>query len=224
MRSQIPPDWREALGPALLTPAFADLEAQVLRERTEHPGAVFPESDQVFAALWATPLDRVRAVIVGQDPYPTRGHAHGLAFSVPDGTKALPGSLRNILAELRSDVGGSLGHGSLMPWAEQGVLLLNTVLTVREGEAFSHRNIGWQGFTKAILELVSAKEEEVVPILWGRAAREVAAGAGFLGRSWVVGAHPSPLSAYRGFNGSRPFSRANDILRRRGAQPIEWTL
>lgn len=222
MKRCIPEDWARALGRRLDEPWVAELAAFVRTER--RTSIVFPPEDRVFAALQLTPLSAVRAVILGQDPYHGRGQAHGLAFSVQTGTP-LPPSLRNVFRELGSDLGVEPPlDGSLEPWARRGVLLLNTVLTVREGEAGSHRGRGWEQLTDALIEAVSARPEPVVFLLWGNPARAKRALIDSERHAVIESAHPSPLSAHRGFLRSRPFSRANEALAAAGAAPIDWTL
>lgn len=185
--------------------------------------AVYPPPDEVFAALDLTPYDEVKAVILGQDPYHGPNEANGLCFSVGDGIKTPP-SLRNIFKELEADLGHpSPGHGSLEHWARQGVLLLNTSLTVRANDAGSHAGHGWERFTDEVLRMVNAKEEPVVFILWGGHARRKSK---LIAKHHHVieSAHPSPLAAWRGFHGSRPFSRTNEFLRKKGREPIDWRI
>ena len=186
--------------------------------------AVFPPPSEWFAALDAVPFDQVRVVILGQDPYHGEGQAHGLCFSVREGTP-LPPSLVNICKELRSDVGCSPAKsGCLAPWSKQGVLLLNSVLTVESGVAGSHQNKGWELFTDAIIRELADKRDGLCFVLWGAYARKKGS---FIDRNRhfvIESAHPSPLSAHRGFLGSRPFSRINDWLRQRGQEPIDWQL
>ncbi len=184
--------------------------------------SVLPAAADVFAAFRLTPLDRVRVVILGQDPYPTPGDAHGLAFSVARGTP-IPRSLANIFKEMREDIGAAPASGNLGGWAGQGVLLLNSVLTVEAGAAGSHRRLGWQALTDAAIVAVSSREDPTVFILWGadaQAKRPFIDGTRHL---VIDSAHPSPLSARRGFFGSQPFSRANAFLRERGRGEIDWT-
>ena len=201
---------------------MSELETFLTAERQQ--ASVFPAPEEVFRALALTPPDRAACVILGQDPYPTPGHAHGLAFSVRAGVKP-PKSLANIFKERRIDLDLPLPEtGLLEPWAQQGVLLLNTVLTVRSGAAGSHRNKGWEPITDAIISTVAARSERVVFLLWGSLAHAKA--ALISGDSHVVlqAAHPSPLSASKGFFGSRPFSRANAALRQAGRPEIDWRL
>ena len=188
---------------------------------------IYPPPIEVFAAFFATPLQNVKVVIVGQDPYHQPGQAHGLSFSV-NSNVALPPSLRNIFTELQSDVNVDRSqypaNGNLMSWAEQGVLLLNTTCTVRRGEAASHIGKGWEEFTTAALRLVAETHEHVVFILWGKHAQSLKAHLESNGHhhTFIESPHPSPLSAYRGFFGSRPFSRANEALIQNGQVPISW--
>lgn len=215
----LPASWRAELGSELEQPYFAALARFVAEERAS--GAVFPPPHEVFAAFERTPFERVRAVIVGQDPYHGDGQAHGLCFSVQPGV-AIPPSLRNIFKELESDLGIERpAQGDLARWAAQGVLLLNTVLTVRKDEANSHAGRGWERFTDAALRAVS-RREHVVFLLWGNSAR---AKAELLDarHTRIESAHPSPLSA-RKFLGTRPFSRTNTALAAHGQGTIDWSL
>jgi uracil-DNA glycosylase len=178
----------------------------------------------VLNALGFTPYENTKVVILGQDPYHGAGQAHGLAFSVPDGC-APPPSLKNIFKELHSDLGiAPHGHGSLRPWADSGVLLLNSVLTVRAGQANSHANRGWETFTDSVIRTVNAKTEPVVFVLWGNYARKKRLLIDSSRHAVLESAHPSPLSARSGFFGSRPFSRVNDLLRQSGQRQIDWNL
>jgi len=179
-----------------------------------------PAQGQIFAALRVAPQD-VRVVILGQDPYPNAEHAMGLSFSVPVRTTPLPPSLRNIIAEVSADVGNfSVVEGSLEPWIEQGVLMLNRVLTVETGKSDSHKTLGWQVVTDAILHVVVRANPEVVAVLWGSQAQQV--GDLFNPDCVIKSVHPSPLSAYRGFSGSRPFSAVNRLLIERNQSPVIW--
>ncbi len=222
----IPADWRTALAPAIGTASFRRLVDFVDAERARTDTAIYPPASDVFAALRLTPLRSVRAVILGQDPYHSVGQAHGLAFSVPVGMTPPP-SLRNILSEWESDLRlARPAGGSLERWARHGVLLLNAVMTVRQGKANSHRDKGWEPFTDAIIRLVAAKQAPVVFLLWGRTAQRK---VDLIDRRHVViqASHPSPLSATRGqtpFRTSRPFSTANARLAVLGVPPIDWSL
>jgi len=215
-------DWTPLLRDQFDQPYWADLQAFVEDERRRGP--VYPPRDEVFAALHHTSHGATRAVILGQDPYHGPGQAHGLCFSVRHGV-ARPPSVANIHRELHDDLGVPPPvHGNLERWAAAGVLLLNTTLTVRGGEAGSHRDRGWERFTDRIIEVLSARDEPLVFVLWGSSARAKRPMID-TGRHGVVeSAHPSPLSAHRGFLGSRPFSKVNALLADRGADPIDWTL
>lgn len=217
--NELPPDWKTQLESWLQRPeaeALGQFVAQVYDAETVHP-----DRADLFTALNTTPFANVKVVIVGQDPYPTPGHAHGLSFSVRPGV-ALPRSLRNMYQEFQADIGQApLSDGSLLPWARQGVLLLNTVLTVRSGEAGSHRRKGWEAFTGEILRLLIADANPKVFILWGNDAAKLGANIA-APHTVLTSAHPSPLSARRGFFGSAPFSRANAALQAAGRDPVHW--
>lgn len=215
-------DWNPILREELAQPYWAELQAFVADERAHHQ--VFPPADEVFAALHQTPYRSVRVVILGQDPYHGPGQAHGLCFSVRAGV-AVPPSLRNIFTELHDDLGITPPrHGNLDAWTRQGVLLLNTSLTVRAHQAASHHGRGWERFTDQVIRAVNDKPERVVFILWGAAARKKRTLVD-TGRHVVLeSAHPSPLSARNGFFGSRPFSRANAALVAAGREPVDWRI
>ena len=214
-------DWTPALKSQLESDDFKNLMAFVAEQRSEH--TVFPKPEDAFNAFRFSSLADTRVVILGQDPYHGAGQAHGLSFSVQQGIK-IPPSLRNIYKEYVTDLEfDSPEHGDLSAWAKQGVLLLNTVLTVREGEANSHRKQGWERFTDAVIQTLSDRQQPVVFILWGKPAEKKTSLID--GRHGViVSPHPSPLSARRGFFGSRPFSKANELLLEFGQQPIDWRL
>ena len=179
---------------------------------------IAPNADRIFAAC-EMDLSRVKCVIIGQDPYPTRGNAHGLAFSVAPEIKRIPASLKNIFTELVSDLGiQQPASGDLSPWRDQGVLLLNRVLTTKVGESNAHTNIGWQEITTQIAQ--AAASQGAIGVLWGKSAQELS----YLFTHKIESVHPSPLSAYRGFFGSKPFSLVNQELERRGISPIDWSL
>ena len=202
---------------------FHDLMHFVAEERKTQ--TVLPADENVFAALDATPYDKVKVLILGQDPYHDIGQAHGLCFSVMPDVKKLPPSLRNIYKELDSDLGiAPVEHGYLMSWAEQGVLLLNTVLTVRAHEANSHRKQGWETFTDSVIRAVSEKSSPVVFVLWGKPAQKKKSLVDTTRHCVIESPHPSPLSAYRGFFGSKPFSRVNDALTKTDQTSIQWQL
>ena len=217
----VPESWREVLRNETSQPYFADLSDFVVRERKAV--TVFPSEREVFAALQLTPPGAVRVVIVGQDPYHGAGQAHGLSFSVQHGTR-IPPSLRNIYAELHSDLDIPLpSHGNLEAWAKQGVLLLNSTLTVREGEAGSHAGHGWETFTDAIISYLGSRQEHIVFLLWGAHAVKKSSLIGNQ-HSVITSAHPSPLSAHRGFFGSRPFSQVNRALADHKQPEINWQI
>jgi len=193
-----------------------------LREEVAAGRGYLPAGEHVLRAF-TQPLDAVRVLVVGQDPYPTPGHPVGLSFSVAPEVRPLPPSLVNIFAELQTDLGVPRpSTGDLTPWADRGVLLLNRVLTVGPGKPGSHRGRGWEDVTAAAIAALVARGGPLVAILWGRDARSLAPALGDVAR--IESAHPSPLSARSGFFGSRPFSRANDLLVGQGAEPIDWSL
>jgi uracil-DNA glycosylase len=215
-------DWNPLLRGEFDEPYWKDLQTFVAGERERY--AVFPPHDRVFAALHLTAYADTRVVLLGQDPYHGPGQAHGLCFSVQRGVK-LPPSLVNVFQELRDDLGiEPPGHGNLEAWAQQGVLLLNTCLTVRSGAAGSHHGKGWERFTDRVLQVVNAKTERVVFLLWGAPARRKASLVDTSRHVIIQSAHPSPLSAHSGFFGSRPFSRTNAALEEAGLPPIDWRL
>jgi uracil-DNA glycosylase len=221
------PSWRDALGDEFAAPYMGQLK-QYLVERKAAGARIFPRGNDWFNALALTPLPAVRAVILGQDPYHGPGQAHGLCFSVLPGVPPPP-SLVNIFKELREDIGFTPpGHGYLAHWARQGVLLLNSVLTVEQGQAGAHAGKGWERFTDAVIARVAAQEAPVAFLLWGAHAQKKAGfvqDAGQGGRHLVLRSpHPSPLSAYNGFFGCRHFSRANAFLEAQGRGTIDWAL
>ncbi|MEX1178994.1 MAG: uracil-DNA glycosylase [Nitriliruptor sp.] len=213
------PGWVEALDP--VTDRIATLGDHLRAERAAGRGFL-PPGDRVFAAF-EQPFDAVRVLLVGQDPYPTPGHATGLAFSVAPDVSPLPPSLRNIFDEYVTDLGlPRPATGDLTPWVGEGVLLLNRCLTVRPGAPASHRGLGWEAVTDAVIDALVARGGPLVAVLWGSAARSLVPRLGQVPR--VESAHPSPLSAHRGFLGSRPFSQVDRLLERQGAPPIDWRL
>ena len=215
-------DWNPLLGGELTKPYWRELQAFVRAERERT--VVYPPPDEVFAALHLTPYATTRVLILGQDPYHGPRQAHGLCFSVRRGVP-IPPSLVNIHKELRDDLGiEPPGHGNLEAWAGQGVLLLNTTLTVRGGQAASHQGKGWETFTDEVIRMVSAKEHPVVFILWGSHARKKKALVDTARHTIIESAHPSPLSAANGFFGSKPFSRTNAALAAAGLDPVDWRL
>jgi len=220
---KLDPSWLEPLRGEFGQPYMAELKHFLLAER-EAGKRIFPGGANWFRALDLTPLDKVKVVILGQDPYHGPGQAHGLCFSVPDGVRPPP-SLVNIYKELESDLGiPRPAHGFLEHWAQQGVLLLNSVLTVEMGMAASHRDRGWERFTDAVVRLVNAKEQPVVFMLWGSYAQKKAAFVDASRHLVLKAPHPSPLSAHSGFLGCKHFSKANAFLESRGLEPIDWAL
>jgi uracil-DNA glycosylase len=217
------PSWRAPLSQEFAEPYMGELKSFLLAER-DAGKPIFPKGANWFRALDLTPLDQVRVVILGQDPYHGEGQAHGLCFSVPPGVRPPP-SLVNIFKEMESDLGfPPARHGFLEHWAKQGVLLLNSVLTVEMGRAASHRDRGWERFTDAIIRLVNAKPEPVVFMLWGSYAQKKASFVDQSRHLVLKAPHPSPLSAHSGFFGCRHFSQANAFLEAKGLPPIDWAL
>ena len=215
-------DWNPVLRGEFARPYWEPLQQFVREERARYE--VFPPASDVFNALHLTSYADTRVVILGQDPYHGPKQAHGLCFSVRPGV-AVPPSLANIYKELAADLGCPVpNHGNLETWARQGVLLLNTTLTVRAGQAASHKGKGWETFTDEVLKAVVAKPHRVVFILWGSAARRKKSFIDLDRHTVIESAHPSPLSAHNGFFGSRPFSRTNDALRAAGLEPIDWAV
>ena len=227
MDVRIAPDWKAILEPEFEKPYFAELTRFVREEYTSR--RIYPRGSNIFRAFDKCPFERLKVVIIGQDPYHEPGQAMGLSFSVPDGCKAPP-SLRNIFKELESEFGpGSAAHTDLTPWARQGVLLLNTVLTVEQGAANAHAGHGWETFTRAALEYAAAQGTgPLAAVLWGKPAQKYAPifNAAAARRPVLVleSAHPSPLSAYRGFFGSAPFGKVNEFLKNNDAAKIDWRL
>jgi uracil-DNA glycosylase len=218
----LPASWRPALANEIKQPYFKALDRFVTQERKTH--TIYPPEGEVFSALRLTPYKAVNVFILGQDPYHDDNQAHGLAFSVRPGVTPPP-SLKNIFKELKADVGFRIpNNGYLVPWAEQGVLLLNAVLTVRAHQPNSHKNKGWETFTDAVLRAVSAKTDPVVFVLWGGYARKKASLIDTNRHVIIESAHPSPLSARSGFFGSRPFSKINAALRSAGKREVDWQL
>ena len=215
-------DWLPAVNAEFKKPYYADLYKFVREEYSKV--AVFPPSDEIFSALHLTPLSKVKVVIIGQDPYHNVGQAHGLCFSVrPD--VEIPPSLVNIYKELQSDLGCKIpNNGYLVKWAEQGVLLLNTVLTVRAHQANSHQGKGWEKFTDAIIRAVNAEDRPIAYLLWGRPAQSKMSMLDNPKHKVFTAPHPSPLSAHRGFFGCKHFSQANAFLEENGVEPIDWQI
>ena len=215
-------DWLTALKPEFGKPYYAKLFQFVKQEYDTTQ--VFPPSEDIFNAFHLTPLKEVKVVILGQDPYHNDGQAHGLCFSVKPDVE-IPPSLVNIYQELHDDLGCYIpDNGYLVKWAKQGVLLLNTVLTVRAHAAFSHRNMGWEEFTDAAIRVLNNEDRPMIFILWGRPAQMKKSMLNNPKHLILEAPHPSPLSAYRGFFGSRPFSKTNDFLEQNGLTPIDWQI
>jgi uracil-DNA glycosylase len=218
----LPADWCSVMQEQMSAEFITGIQNFLQNESSQY--TIFPRLNNVFKAFECTPYEKVRVVLLGQDPYHDENQAHGLCFSVQDGV-TIPPSLRNILKELESDLGCPVPEtGNLQYWAEQGILLLNTVMTVRAHVAGSHRNCGWEEFTDQVIMAVNNKKHPVVFVLWGTYAQKKQSLIDVSRHCIVANSHPSPLSAYRGFIGSRPFSTINRILRDYGQQPIDWKI
>jgi uracil-DNA glycosylase len=218
----IPGSWKRALADEFARAYWAELQAFVAAERARYK--VFPPENEVYTAFQLTPFEDVHVFLLGQDPYPGEGQAHGLCFSVKPGVP-LPGSLRNMYRELNDDLGIPPARtGYLAPWAAQGMLMLNAVLTVRAGQPNSHKGKGWETFTDAAIRAVSDKDEPVVFVLWGAYAQKKLKLIDTDRHVIIQSAHPSPLSASSGFFGSKPFSKINAALKKHGHRPIDWDL
>lgn len=220
---KIDPSWLAVLKPQFDAPYFAQLKAFLIAERQQFE--CYPKGSDIFAAFDHTPFDKVKVVILGQDPYHEPGQAHGLCFSVPNGT-AVPPSLVNIIREINTDLGLNIPThtGNLTRWADQGVLLLNATLTVRAHQAGSHQHHGWEQFTDATIQALSAQRQHLVFLLWGRYAISKAQLIDHSKHCVLTAPHPSPLSVYRGFFGCRHFSQCNQYLANHGIAPIDWSL
>lgn len=220
----LPPSWEKVLHETLNKPYLINLKHFLDQEKLQQK-VICPEEKNIFQAFFLTPFDEVKVVIVGQDPYHGPGQAHGLCFSVPVGM-AIPPSLKNIYQELTNDIGVKPStSGCLTGWAKQGVLLLNTTLTVRQGEPLSHFQKGWEQFTDAVIECIAREKEGIVFLLWGKNAQEKCDKILFsLKNSHLIlhAAHPSPFSAHKGFIGCRHFSKTNEYLLQQGKEPIQW--
>jgi uracil-DNA glycosylase len=215
-------DWNPLLRGEFETEYWKELQSFVARERQAH--TVYPSHEEVFACLHLTAYADTKVMILGQDPYHGPNQAHGLCFSVQPGISTPP-SLANVYKELHEDLGIPIpDHGNLEPWARDGVLLLNTTLTVRAGQAASHQKKGWETFTDKVIQVVNEKDDPVVFILWGNSARRKRSLIDTSRHTIIESAHPSPFSARNGFFGSKPFSRANEALVAAGREPIEWSL
>lgn len=219
---KIEDSWKKLLWDEFQKPYFTALKEFLIKEKKSH--TIYPKGENIFNAFNKTPFDAVKVVILGQDPYHGPNQAHGLSFSVMDGV-AYPPSLQNIFKELKEDIGCNIPKsGNLSSWAKEGVFLLNTVLTVRASEANSHRGQGWENFTDAVISLLSEKKEHLVFILWGSPAGAKASLIDQKKHLILKAPHPSPLSSYRGFFSSKPFSKTNEYLISKGKTPISWTL
>ncbi len=216
----LPPSWKSVLSEELKSDYIKRLVGFVHEESKSH--SIYPAESDIFRAFDRTPFEGVKVVVVGQDPYHGPGQANGLCFSVPDGMR-IPPSLRNIFAEIERDLGKKpVVSGDLSPWAAQGVFLLNTTLTVRAGEAGSHRAQGWERFTNAVVQKLNESRVGLVFMLWGKAAAEKGEMIDRDRHLVLTSAHPSPLSAYRGFKGNGHFGKANEYLKKNGRKPIDW--
>lgn len=215
-------DWQEVLGEEFEKPYYLELR-EFLKDEYETE-TVYPAKENIWNAFEHTAFKDVKVVILGQDPYHGPNQAHGLSFSVQPGI-AHPPSLRNMFKELKEDIGcDKPKDGTLTKWADQGVMMLNTVLTVRQGEANSHRNKGWEIFTDEVIRKLSARKEPIIFVLWGKPAQKKKALIDLERHSVIEAPHPSPLSASRGFFGSKPYSKVNSLLQQRGAEPIDFCL
>lgn len=220
--SAISNDWLEPLSPEFKKPYYKNLYESVKKEYSSH--VVYPPADDIFNAFDFTPLSEVKVVIIGQDPYHESGQAHGLCFSVKPGIKTPP-SLVNIYKELNDDLGCYIpNNGYLEKWARQGVLMLNNVLTVRAHEANSHKDLGWEQFTDAAIDVLNKQDRPIVFLLWGSPAAKKCAKLNNPNHLILKAPHPSPLSAYRGFFGCKHFSQANEFLKSKGLSPIDWQI
>lgn len=220
--SAISNDWLEPLSPEFKKPYYKNLYESVKKEYSSH--VVYPPADDIFNAFDFTPLSEVKVVIIGQDPYHEPGQAHGLCFSVKPGIKTPP-SLVNIYKELNDDLGCYIpNNGYLEKWARQGVLMLNNVLTVRAHEANSHKDLGWEQFTDAAIDVLNKQNRPIVFLLWGSPAAKKCAKLNNPNHLILKAPHPSPLSAYRGFFGCKHFSKANEFLKSKGLSPIDWQI
>ncbi len=215
-------DWKDALASEFTKDYYKQLFMFVRDEYSKY--TIYPKADDIFNAFHLTPLADVKVVIIGQDPYHNQGQAHGLCFSVERGVD-IPPSLANIYKELHDDIGCPIPHhGKLTKWAEQGVLMLNTVLTVRAHQAASHKGMGWEQFTDAAIQAIETQDRPIVYILWGRPAAQKKKMITNPKHLILEAPHPSPLSSYRGFFGSKPFSKTNEYLSSQGVSPIDWTI
>ncbi|MEC0090130.1 uracil-DNA glycosylase [Paenibacillus macquariensis] len=215
-------DWDDVLQAEMSSPYFIDLQQKIANEYDQYN--IFPPKECIYEALRLTSFTATKAVILGQDPYHGAGQAHGLSFSVAQGVR-IPPSLRNIYKELNSDLSVDIpNHGSLKHWAREGVLMLNTVLTVQEAQPASHEGMGWEAFTDTIIQKLNERDNRLVFILWGSHAQKKTSLIDMDKHKVIQSSHPSPLAAYRGFLGSKPFSQTNAYLESMGREPIDWAI
>ena len=223
MNVRIESSWKRVLNDEFEQKYFIELTQKVKELYLNNKDKIFPKGVDIFRAFDLCPFDQTKVIILGQDPYPTRGHAHGLSFSVNDHVKPFPKSLKNIFSEINNDIGKPFPeNGNLSRWAEQGVLLLNAVLTVEEGRPDSHKGIGWEQFTDSVIKVLSTQKEHLIFMLWGAKAGHKRALIDEGKHKVLSSVHPSPLSAYRGFFGCKHFSKANDYLLMNKLTPIDW--
>ena len=223
MNLELETGWKAILSNEFDRPYFKALIQFLEEEKTKYPTQIFPEHNEIFSAFSACPFDKVKVVILGQDPYPTRGHAHGLCFSVREEVKPFPKSLSNIFKEIQSDLEKPFPeNGNLMRWAQQGVLLLNATLTVQEGKPECHAHKGWEIFTDAVISALASQKDSCVYMLWGAKAQQKVQQVNPQLNLVLTAPHPSPLSAYRGFFGCKHFSKANHYLLSKGGEEINW--
>ena len=222
MNVDIEESWKKLMSEEFNAEYFASLKEFLVNEKKQYK--IYPEGSRIFEAFNRTPVSKVRVVIIGQDPYHGDGQAHGLCFSVQKGVK-LPPSLRNIYKELNSDIGiNTPAHGDLSKWADNGILLINSILTVRANQASSHKKKGWENFTDAVIKNISNHQKNCVFILWGNFAQQKKKLIDEKKHLIIESVHPSPLSAYGGFFGSQPFSKTNNWLISKGIKPIDWSI
>jgi uracil-DNA glycosylase len=215
--------WKEILKEEFDKDYFLKLSKFLKREYQQNTSKIFPKKSEIFNAFNLCPLNNIKVVILGQDPYPTKGHAHGLSFSVKNDVRPIPKSLKNIFKELKDDIGVDKGeNGCLTDWSRQGVLLLNTVMTVEESKPQSHYNIGWELFSDAVMRILNSQKNNLIYLLWGNNAIQKAHLIDAQNNLILKAPHPSPLSAYRGFLGCKHFSITNTYLEKMGKNAIEW--
>lgn len=221
--SNVSEDWRQVMAEELEKPYYKQLSHFVLQEYHSH--TIYPPMDDIYNAFQETPLSKVKVLLLGQDPYHNVNQAHGMSFSVLPSQTEIPPSLQNIYKELHDDLGCYIpNNGYLVKWAKQGVLLLNTILTVRAHSANSHRGHGWEQFTDRVIEVLNEQDRPIVYLLWGKPAQSKSSMLNNPKQLVLTAPHPSPLSAYRGFFGCRHFSKANAFLQEHGVEPIDWQI